>query len=231
MLSAEVDLSPLKQLRGEIDFNLREFRRISSDSIQAWLDLIRSLRGASKIRLLECPSQFVQQANAISNLLRREADIAVRMLRPAQGSLVAKKLGEMPLVVAAHERYLQRAGTPRQPTDLFGHTLIGFDRDDGILRGFAAMGYPVAREQFALRTDDQIAYGRLVAEGAGIGFVAAYAAQQWPGVKPLLPMLKIPPLPVWLAVHREIRGNRVVKRVYDFLAEAIPRELQRTAVT
>ena len=34
VLSAEVDLSPLKQLRGEIDFNLREFRRISSDSIQ-----------------------------------------------------------------------------------------------------------------------------------------------------------------------------------------------------
>ena len=69
VLSAEVDLSPLKQLRGEIDFNLREFRRISSDSIQAWLDLIRSLRGASKIRLLECPIQFVQQAGAISNLL------------------------------------------------------------------------------------------------------------------------------------------------------------------
>ena len=69
VLSAEVDLSPLKQLRGEIDFNLREFRRISSDSIQTWIDLVRSLRGASKIRLLECPSQFVQQANAISNLL------------------------------------------------------------------------------------------------------------------------------------------------------------------
>lgn len=69
VLSAEVDLSPLKQLKGEIDFNLREFRRISSDSIQTWLDLVRSLRGASKIRLLECPIQFVQQANAISNLL------------------------------------------------------------------------------------------------------------------------------------------------------------------
>jgi len=69
VLSAEVDLSPLKKLKGEIDFNLREFRRISSDSIQTWLDLIRSLRGASKIRLFECPIQFVQQANAISNLL------------------------------------------------------------------------------------------------------------------------------------------------------------------
>jgi hypothetical protein len=41
----------------------------------------------------------------------------------------------------------------------------------------------------------------------------------------VLPGLPIPPLPCWLAVHREIRGNRLVRRVYDFLAEAIPREL------
>ena len=69
LLNAEVDLSPLKQLRGEVHFHMREFRRISSDSIQTWIDLIRSLTGVSKIRLFECPIQFVQQANAISNLL------------------------------------------------------------------------------------------------------------------------------------------------------------------
>ena len=96
-----------------------------------------------------------------------------------------------------------------------------------LVRGFAALGLPLTREQFALRTDDQVAYGRLVAAGAGIGFVAAYNIAHWPGVQPLLPMLKIPPLPCWLAVHREIRGSRVVRRVYDFLAEAIPRALAR----
>lgn len=69
LLNAEVDLAPLKQLRGEVHFHMREFRRISSDSIQTWIDLIRSLTGASKIRLYECPIQFIQQANAISNLL------------------------------------------------------------------------------------------------------------------------------------------------------------------
>ena len=42
-------------------------------------------------------------------------------------------------------------------------------------------------------------------------------------------MLKIPPLPCWLAVHREIRGSKVLKRVYDFLAETIPAELARVA--
>jgi DNA-binding transcriptional LysR family regulator len=164
-------------------------------------------------------------SNQLSNLLRREADIAVRMLRPTQGSLVARKLADLPIVAAAHQSYLQRHGTPRRPQELLQHRLIGFDRDDSIQRGFARLGLVLPREAFALRTDDQVAYGRLVASGAGIGFVTQYNLASRPGVRALLPMLQIPPLPCWLAVHREIRGNRIVRRVYDFLAEAIPREL------
>jgi DNA-binding transcriptional LysR family regulator len=166
-------------------------------------------------------------SNQLSNLLRREADIAVRMVRPAQTSLVARKLADVAIVAAAHRDYLARAGTPRKPTELAEHRLIGLDRDDAIVRGFAALGMPLPRERFQLRTDDQVAYGRLVAEGAGIGFVARYAIRHWPGVVALLPQLAIPPLPCWLAVHREIRGNRLVRRVYDFLADAIPAELGR----
>jgi DNA-binding transcriptional LysR family regulator len=161
-------------------------------------------------------------SNQLTNLLRREADIAVRMVRPAQASLVARKLGEIPIIAAAHRDYLARFGTPKRPEDLAGHRLIGFDRDDGILKGFAQMGMPLTREHFALRTDAQIAYGQLVAAGAGIGFVAQYNLRHWPGVLALLPQLAPPPLPCWLAVHREIRASRLVRRVYDFLAEAIP---------
>jgi DNA-binding transcriptional LysR family regulator len=164
-------------------------------------------------------------SNQLSNLLRREADIAVRMVRPAQASLIARKLADLAIVPAAHRNYLKRAGTPRRPEDLAQHRLIGYDRDDTIVRGFAKLGVPIEREQFALRTDDQLAYGRLVAAGAGIGFVAEYNLRHWPGVVALLPMLQIPPLPCWLAVHREIRGSALVRRVYDFLAEALPREL------
>ena len=167
-------------------------------------------------------------SNDLSNLLRREADIAVRMVRPSQGSLLARKLADIPIVACAHASYLKRAGTPRQPADLLNHphTLIGYDKDPAIMRGFAALGLPVTREHFALRTDDQLAYGRLIAAGAGIGFAADYNLHHWRGVVPLLPMLKIPPLPCWLAVHREIRGSGVVRRVYEFLAQAIPGELR-----
>lgn len=166
-------------------------------------------------------------SNLVSNLLRREADIAVRMLRPAQTALIARKLGEVPIVACAHSAYLQAAGTPRQPADLARHRLLGYDRDDTIERGFAAMGLPLQREQFVLRTDDQLAYGQLVAAGVGIGFVARYTLPHLPGVQVVLPMLQIPPLPCWLAVHREIRSSPVVRRVYDYLAAALPAQLTK----
>lgn len=164
-------------------------------------------------------------SNQLTNLLRREADIAVRMVRPAQQSLLARKLADIGVGAYAHERYLARAGMPRRPDDLAQHALIGYDRDDTLRRAFAAAGVAVPDTAFVLRTDDQVAYGRLIAEGAGIGFVTHYDVVHWPGVVRVLPALKVAPLPCWLAVHREIRGNRVVRRVFDFLAQAIPERL------
>jgi len=168
-------------------------------------------------------------SNALTNLLRREADIAVRMVRPAQASLVARKLADLPIVACAHRRYLRAHGTPRTAEELLAHRLIGYDREDTIVRGFAATGFAIDRERFALRTDDQVAYGRLVAAGAGIGFAARYNLRAWPGVVAILPGLKIPALPCWLAVHREIRGNAVVRRVWDFLDTEIPRAVAADA--
>ena len=90
-------------------------------------------------------------SNQLTNLLRREADIAVRMVRPVQASLVAPKVG---IGAYAHKRYLQRAGTPHEPAELLRHTLIGYATDHQIERGFAALGLPLKRENFATRTDD-----------------------------------------------------------------------------
>ncbi|MBQ0932100.1 LysR family transcriptional regulator [Ideonella sp. 4Y16] len=164
-------------------------------------------------------------SNSLSNLLAREADIAVRMLRPSQSSLVARQLAELPIVPCAHRDYLARHGTPRVPEELPRHRLIGFDQDETILRGFARMGLPLGREAFALRCDNQLAASALLAAGAGIGFAARYVLPLLPGVVPLLPQLAIPPMPCWLAVHRELRGSALVRRVWEHLADGIPRVL------
>jgi len=161
-------------------------------------------------------------SNTISDLLRREADIAVRMVRPTQGSLVARRVGQVGVVACAHRRYLQRRGTPSAPTDLLDHELIGNDRVEDIRRGFAAMGQPVGPEQFSLRTDDLMAYWAAVRAGLGIGFVAAYLLREDADVIQVLPDLGIPPVPAWLVVHREIRSSRRIRAVYDFLARELP---------
>lgn len=162
-------------------------------------------------------------SNQVSNLLRREADIAVRMVRPSQGSLVARKIGDVALGAWAHRDYLARCAPVRSPQDLLALDLIGSDTDTSILRGFAAMGHAIRPDAFALRSDDFVVQVRSAQAGYGVGFLADYTVRDDPGMVKLLPQqLRIPPLPMWLAVHREIRTNARIRAVYDFLAQALP---------
>ena len=161
-------------------------------------------------------------SNEVSNLLRREADIAVRMVQPEQASIIARRVGKVTLRACAHQDYLRRRGVPRQPNDLLAHDLIGGDRNDDTLKGFAAQGLVVGREQFAFRADDLIVVWQAVRAGLGVGFVSEHLIRSDPAVIPVLPKLKIEPLPVWLAVHKEIRTSKRIRAVYDFLADALP---------
>ena len=161
-------------------------------------------------------------SNALSDLMRREADIAVRMVKPTQGSLVARRIGEVTVCACAHRRYLRARGAPRSPADLLEHALIGNDRGTDIERGFAAMGHPVDPQRFVFRSDDLIAYWGAVRAGLGIGFVASYLLREDPQVQQVLPELPLPTVPAWLVVHREIRSVRRVRAVYDFLARELP---------
>ncbi len=161
-------------------------------------------------------------SNEVSNLLRREADIAVRMVQPEQASIIARRVGKVTLRACAHQDYLRRRGVPRQPNDLLAHDLIGGDRNDDTLKGFAAQGLVVGREQFAFRADDLIVVWQAVRAGLGVGFVSEYLIRSDSAVIPVLPKLKIEPLPVWLAVHKEIRTSKRIRAVYDFLADALP---------
>jgi DNA-binding transcriptional LysR family regulator len=164
-------------------------------------------------------------SDAVSNLLLRDADIALRMVRPDQSSLVAKRIGDITFSTYAHNDYLRRRGVPKHPADLLSHDLIGEDQKNQLILGFAAYGFALTKNNFAFRTDDRMAYWRAVQAGLGIGFMPDFLAGTDQQVVPLLPMLKVPPLPVWLTVHREIRTSQRIRAVYDFLAQAVPRAL------
>lgn len=161
-------------------------------------------------------------SNAVSNLLKREADIAVRMVQPEQASIIAKRIGQVNLKACAHQHYLRRRGIPRHPKDLATHELIGQDRDNSILKASQAQGIPLKRENFAFRSDDLIVSWQAVRAGLGIGFVSEHMIRTDPKVLTVLPDLPIEPLTVWLAVHREVRASKRIRAVYDFLSNALP---------
>ena len=81
---------------------------------------------------------------------------------------------------------------------------------------------PAWATKWGLRTDDLVAYWEAVRSGLGVGFLATYLARRDNQLVPLLPMLKLPSLPMWLTVHREIRTNRRIRAVFDFLAAHVP---------
>ena len=172
----------------------------------------------------ELPSVQIELvvSNALSDLLKREADIAIRMVRPTQNSLVARRLGQVALCACAHQDYLRDRGTPQKASDLLDHEMIGNDRHTEIERGSAAMGFPIEPARFVMRTDDLIAYWAAVRAGMGIGFVARYMLREDPTVQQVVPELPLPALPAWLVVHREIRSVRRVRAVYDALARDLP---------
>ena len=194
-------------------------------SVPVAVQLMPPILARMRLALPDIQVELVS-SNQVSNLLRREADIAVRMVRPEQGTLIAKKIGRVGVGAYAHRSYLARRSPLRKLADLLQHDLIGHDTDPSILRGFQALGFAVGPEIFALRTDDFIVQWQAVRSGVGIGFIADYMARTDPDVLRVLPTaLKVPDLPMWLAVHREIRTNGRIRAVYDLLAQALPQAL------
>lgn len=150
-------------------------------------------------------------SDASENLLFREADIAVRMYRSTQLDVITKQIAEAKLGVYVAKTYLAKHGTPKTIEALMEHSIIGYDRDDRIIQGMRAMGWPVTRDFFDVRCDDQNTYWELVRGGCGIGFTQSLVARRDPGVEQLFPDLPLDPLPIWLAAPEAMRSTPWIK--------------------
>ncbi len=163
--------------------------------------------------------------NRAANLLRRDADVAIRMFRPAQPDLITRHVADAQLGLYASAGYVARYGAPRGLQDLRSHTFLGFDRDDLHLRTLQARGVVVARDDFPVRCDNQLFHIHATLAGLGIGGVqTAIAARLQPTSAPLvavMPELELPALPLWLVAHAELRRSPRVRAVYDALAEGL----------
>ena len=163
----------------------------------------------------------IDVSNDVTNLLQRDADIAVRMFRPTQNDLVARKVREVPLGLFAHESYLRRHPAPVNVADLREHILLGQDRNPSLVEAFRAIGLDLAPGDFQFRSDNNISTINAIRAGIGIGPLQLGMAELWPDVVQVLPDLPVPSLELWLACHADVRHNKRIRLVMDFLAERL----------
>ena len=159
-------------------------------------------------------------SDRLENLLERDADIALRSVRPRQAALVARRLADQPLGLYAHRDHVRAHGKPTATT-LRQHAWVGYDRSDQFLRGFRAAGMAADKAMFGFRCDNQIVAWQAVLAGLGIGVMVQSVAAEFAQVVRVLPRVVIAPLPLWITAHRELRDTPRLRVVVDALVRAL----------
>lgn len=170
----------------------------------------------------------VISANDLRDLSRREADIAIRHVRPTEPQLTARLLGEGHGHFYASPDYLDRRGRPRSRAELAGHDFVGFADANRMVHTLAGLGIPITLERLKYRSDSGLVLWEMVRAGMGLGLMSADIALDTPDVELVLPGYEAFDYPVWLVTHRELHSARRIRVVFDHLAEAITAHLKRT---
>lgn len=170
-------------------------------------------------------------SNRTEDLLRRDADIAVRMLRPTQDALVARRIGTVPIGLYAHRRYVEANGIPRAVEELARHPMIGFDRDAISMRSVGGPALTLTREAFAFRCDSDVAQLAALRAGLGIGGCQLALAADEPDLVPVLADSLRFELEMWLCMHEDLRASRRVRLLFDHLAETLGAYVARARAT
>jgi DNA-binding transcriptional LysR family regulator len=146
-------------------------------------------------------------SNRPDDLLQREADIAVRMFKPSQDALIARRLGSIELGLHAHQRYLATHGTPRSLDALAGHALIGFDQESAYVRKVLKELPWLSRAILAFRTDSDLAQLAAIRAGFGIGICQVALAARDDALRRLLPRQFSLKMETWVAMHEDLRAS------------------------
>ncbi|WP_391090378.1 LysR substrate-binding domain-containing protein [Vibrio sp. NH-UV-68] len=157
--------------------------------------------------------------NDLSDLKRRDADIALRSFQPTQPTLIAKKLGEEQVYLYGTREYLQPFFDLRATRDFSDIQIIGFGNNRRIIEQFAEYGWQLVEDNFKLSTEFQPAQLELCKNHLGLMYLPEDIAKQEPKLirspEDFFPMMQIP---LWLVCHEELRTNLRVRRVFDLLA-------------
>lgn len=166
-------------------------------------------------------------SNTLSDLQRREADIAIRHVRPTQPELIGKFIGESTAGLYASHSWIQKHGEPKTLSQLLDHSLIGISDVDQMISILSDNGLLLRSENFKIRTDSGILMWEMIRKGLGIGVLTTEVSNNTPELKQLLPDVFPPiPVPTWLVTHKELNTSRRIRLVFDMLADYL-KEIKR----
>ena len=164
-------------------------------------------------------------SNAVENLLRRDADVAVRMVAPAQEALVTQHVGSVTLGLHAHRRYLERHGVPRSLKGLRDHRIIGVDRETPVVRALFERVPGLTAVKACFRTDSDIAHLMAIKAGLGIGICQVALARRDRELRRVLATAFDLKLGVWIAMHENLRSTPRCRIVFDALVDGLRRHV------
>jgi len=154
-------------------------------------------------------------------LMRREADIAVRHVRPQQADLIARVILESRAFLYASTEYLDRKGRPNQLSDLSDQDFIGPDNGRGLAEILSENGVEVSDENVRLASNSWATGWELAKQGCGYCLMMREVGDVTPGVERVLSETVFQEMTYWLVSHRELRNNPRIRTVYDLLAKRL----------
>jgi len=160
-------------------------------------------------------------SNRNEDILRGDADIAVRMVRPTQQALLARRIGVVKLGLFAHRSYVAAFGVPKTPADISGHRLVGFDQDQYILRSADGGAPPPSRAQFGFRCDSTPMQVAALRAGIGIGSLHLNTARRDANLIRVLEKSFTFTREMWLVMHEDAKATRRIRLLFDHLAEGL----------
>ena len=159
--------------------------------------------------------------NTASDLMRREADIAIRNFRPKEPDLVARKIMDVGANFYAAQSYLDRFGTIQTAADWDRARLIVPGNPDDFVMGMRQRGVEITPASIAYACSSYLAMWEMVRQGLGVGVIDTRIGEAEPGVARAAPATPDLPFPMWLAAHRDILTNKRLRFVFDFLVDAL----------
>lgn len=193
--------------------------RVSASEIVA----VEVLPGLLRPLLADHPrlSLAFSSTNRNEDVLRREADIAVRMAPPAQGALRSRRIGAIPLGFHARRDYLDRHGTPATLEQLRdGHRVIGPEHDVAMLRALRGQGIPLDAGLFGFRTDNDVAQLAALRAGIGVAMCQLPLAARDPRLVRVLPDIVFP-LETCVVMHEDLANVAAVRATFDALVSGL----------